>query len=48
MAGRMGNRRVAKQNLAGVLLLIAINNLLIIKGSGTWQIKTPSIFLKEF
>ena len=45
MAGRMGNRKVTKQNLK-VLDIDDVNNLLIVKGSVPGK-KNSIIFLKD-
>ena len=45
MAGRMGNRRVTKQNLK-IIEIDSLNNLLIIKGSIPGK-KNSIIYLKD-
>ncbi len=45
MAGRMGNRKVTKQNLK-ILAIDTINNLLIIKGAVPGK-KNSTVFLKD-
>ena len=45
MAGRMGNRRVTKQNLK-IVAIDNANNLIIIKGSVPGK-KNSTIFLKD-